>query len=225
MQTSGAPMAERALVNGRRELSSRSAVWLGISGVGLVVVLGAIILLFENGPLAIDSWWHDLMLSGRTDAGLRVARAFDIIGGVISMIVIGVLVVAAFVIARRPWDALALAAAMLACDAVGAILKVGFARERPLDSLSTIGYTSFPSGHTSLAAALTVALALVTHRRLVGALAALWIVLMAWSRTYLAAHWLSDTVGGAVLGASVALLVWSIVSELQLRTQRQPLPS
>jgi membrane-associated phospholipid phosphatase len=33
------------------------------------------------------------------------------------------------------------------------------------------------------------------------------VVLMMWSRTYLHAHWLSDTVGGALIGAGTALLV------------------
>jgi undecaprenyl-diphosphatase len=36
---------------------------------------------------------------------------------------------------------------------------------------------------------------------------ACWVLLMAFSRTYLHAHWLSDTVGGAMLGAGAVLLV------------------
>jgi undecaprenyl-diphosphatase len=32
---------------------------------------------------------------------------------------------------------------------------------------------------------------------------------MAVSRTYLGAHWLSDTIGGILLGAGVAVIVWA----------------
>ena len=32
---------------------------------------------------------------------------------------------------------------------------------------------------------------------------------MAWSRTLLGAHWLSDTIGGALIGAGVVLVLWA----------------
>ncbi len=34
-----------------------------------------------------------------------------------------------------------------------------------------------------------------------------WVLLMALSRTYLHAHWLSDTIGGMLIGAGTALVV------------------
>ena len=65
------------------------------------------------------------------------------------------------------------------------------------------------------AAALAVSLALVvtyssafsdTATRWVWVVSITWILLMMWSRTALHVHWLSDTVAGAVLGASAAIL-------------------
>ena len=51
---------------------------------------------------------------------------------------------------------------------------------------------------------------------------------MAWSRTYLHAHWLSDAVAGAILGVGVALLSLAVVQILSTRWREgddQPLPA
>jgi len=50
-----------------------------------------------------------------------------------------------------------------------------------------------------------------------GAAAAVFSVLMALSRAYLGAHWLSDALAGVLLGASCALLAAFVVGELQGR--------
>jgi undecaprenyl-diphosphatase len=45
-------------------------------------------------------------------------------------------------------------------------------------------------------------------------LAALGIVGMAWSRTYLQVHWLSDVVGGSLLGIGISLVVFGAAQAL-----------
>jgi undecaprenyl-diphosphatase len=57
------------------------------------------------------------------------------------------------------------------------------------------------------AATIAVAATVIFPRLWVGLVGAAWVLLMAFSRTYLHAHWLSDTVGGAMIGAGAALLV------------------
>jgi membrane-associated phospholipid phosphatase len=52
------------------------------------------------------------------------------------------------------------------------------------------------------------------HRKWWWILAGLGVVGMAWSRTYLQVHWLTDVIAGAFLGAAVSLLVFS-VAQLQ----------
>lgn len=59
---------------------------------------------------------------------------------------------------------------------------------------------SFPSGHVARAAFL-----LFVGRGIPLVVGALAIALMALTRIYLGEHWLSDTIGGAVLGVLVAL--------------------
>ncbi|HZU92279.1 MAG TPA: phosphatase PAP2 family protein [Microbacterium sp.] len=170
--------------------------------------------------MLIESWWHDLMLGWRTDAAVAAARVFEFLGSVPSVIVTTLGLVAVFLIIRRFRDALTLAAVMGVSEAITAALKVAISRPRPADSISDIGHMSFPSGHTAAAAALALTLALVLGRRL-WAPAVAWVVLMGWSRTCLEAHWLGDVAAGAILGASVALLVRWAVSAGERRLQRE----
>lgn len=204
-----------------RTASIRTLGLLGLLGIVGVLALGLVIRASGNGPSPLDSWWHDLMRRWRTDAAIGVAQAFEFAGGVGSVIVIALVLIAALLIARRFRGALTLAIAMTVSETVTAVIKVAIARPRPADSLSDVGFTSFPSGHTAAAAVLVVTLALLIGRWF-WAPAIAWIVLMAWSRTCLEAHWLSDVVAGAVLGASVAVLVrWLIVAgEDRLRQRR-----
>ena len=66
---------------------------------------------------------------------------------------------------------------------------------------------SFPSGHTANAATLAVIAVVLAPRVWVALVGAAWVFAMAFSRTQVHAHWLSDTVGGALVGAGFALLV------------------
>ncbi|MCW4384454.1 phosphatase PAP2 family protein [Salinibacterium sp. SYSU T00001] len=62
---------------------------------------------------------------------------------------------------------------------------------------------SFPSGHSASAAAFATGVALESTRA--GALVAPLAATVAYSRLHTGAHWLSDVVGGAALGAGVAV--------------------
>jgi undecaprenyl-diphosphatase len=44
-----------------------------------------------------------------------------------------------------------------------------------------------------------------------------YVVVMAWSRTYLRVHWLFDVIGGAVGGAAVVMIVLGLIAR---RTRR-----
>jgi undecaprenyl-diphosphatase len=74
----------------------------------------------------------------------------------------------------------------------------------------TSDFGSFPSGHVANAATIAVALGVIVPRVWVWVLGAVYTVLMAISRTYLGAHWLSDTIGGLLVGAGVALVLWAV---------------
>ncbi|CAH0169173.1 hypothetical protein SRABI128_00992 [Microbacterium sp. Bi128] len=153
--------------------------------------------------------------------GVIVAWVPAIVGGTIGMIVIGVATSVLFLVRRRPWDALNVAASIALVVAIGAPLAAVIARARPADSLAETVATSFPSGHTAVATTIAVTLGLILRRRWVWAAGAAWVVLMMWSRTYLHAHWLSDVVAGALEGVVVATLVWAVV-EVARERRAQP---
>ena len=124
------------------------------------------------------------------------------LGRALSLAAIGIVLI----VARR-WLALVAFARRREPDASSSPRRSrpsSIVRAHPTRS-STRSGASFPSGHAAYAGATAVALVLLftapgPRRALWWLLAALGIVGMAWSRTYLQVHWLSDVVAGALLG-------------------------
>lgn len=198
----------------------RPFVLAGVVALVLTVGLGALVMVRET--LGLDEGWMAEVLGWRGPVGETVSRVFDFLGGgwfAIFAVPIGVAVV--FVLARRPWHGLAFVLASAVAAGVCQLLKAGFGRARPEEILLPLDNGSFPSGHATNAAAIAVILGLFFGRAWVWALGMLYLVAMAFTRTYLGAHWVTDTVGGALLGAGVAVLVWCLLLP-QLRREPRP---
>ena len=101
------------------------------------------------------------------------------------------------------------------------ILKDAIARPRPfmteemyrnfwtyIGSPAEDGY-SFPSGHVTAAAAGMVSLCLSRGRKWVLP-SIVWVLLMAFSRNYLMAHYPSDVLAAAIIGTISAFIAWGI---------------
>jgi undecaprenyl-diphosphatase len=137
-----------------------------------------------------------------------------------TVVIVPLLVVlAAFMVARRrDWRAVVLLTASVAgAVALHSVIGSIVGRSRPLAALSIGRYSgaAFPSGHATAAVACYGMLAVVLSaerrsrpRLAVWIGAGLVIVLVGASRIYLAAHWLTDVLGGYALGGAwVALVV------------------
>lgn len=178
--------------------------------VGLVVVLGAIIAFRPTEPFAIDLKWMEEVTEHRSPVWTVPALFFNSVGGgILGSVVIPVVIFALLLAFRRPWGATFFAIASLLSVICVQVLKHTVGRARPSDILVQVDTGSFPSGHTANAATMAVVLGILFPRVWVWCAGVAWAVLMAVSRTYLGAHWLSDTVGGLLLGAGVAVIVWA----------------
>ncbi|WP_345800461.1 phosphatase PAP2 family protein [Microbacterium sp. AZCO] len=190
---------------------------VGIVATILFAVLRLFVALGGHDPLPGDVWWHTLMVATETDAGIFIAWIPATVGGTIGMIVIGIVLVSAFALRRRYWDAANMAAAIIIVVAIGAPMAAIIARARPTDSLAEKVATSFPSGHTAVATTVFLTLALILRRWWIWVSGVVWVGLMMWSRTYLHAHWLSDVVAGLLEGIAVGCLVWCAVEAIRDR--------
>ena len=186
--------------------------WPLVTGIGVLalgVALGVIIAARGNGALRLDLAWMREVVEHRSPFWDVPARVMNVVGGTAFTTFVAVVLVVVLVLLRRRWTAIYVASAFLASNLVVQLLKLLLSRARPQDILVSITSGSFPSGHVANAATLAIVVAIISWRWWVIAAGAAYVVLMALSRTYLGAHWVSDTIGGLLIGAAVAVIVWA----------------
>ena len=210
----------------------RRSTMLALGAAGVLLVVAAAVALGQTGlhPLGLDSAWLEFVDRHRVPALESVALVLNYVGGTLSMTILSVVGVVVFLLLRRFRDAITLGLAVGLATAISTLIKLSLGRPRPLGGVTDVETSSFPSGHATAAAAVTVAIALIFSRAWLWAIAAVWIVAMALSRTYLMVHWASDVMAGAVLGTSIALVVftvarWSSVARASALQTRQGVQS
>jgi len=181
-----------------------------IVGTAAILLAGLVGLLVVRFHPAIDERWMTAAVETRGPVWDVLALGLNYLGGgVIGVLVVPVLGTLALWRWCGRWQAAYFLVASAASALVVQVLKAVFGRARPEDMLVVADPGSFPSGHTANAATIAVAMGLLFPRPWVWIVGAVYTILMALSRTYLGAHWVTDTLGGVLVGAGVAVLVWA----------------
>jgi len=174
----------------------------------------------------LDDSWLRLMVSLRNPPVTVVAKIFNILGLVYVTFPVRLAIAGYLAFRRRWWHLAAFAAAVVLSEILIGPLKAAYGRARPPGSLVATSGASFPSGH-SIAASVTVLAAVIAlvpagRRRVAWGLAATaFALLMALTRAYLGAHWLSDAIAGLLVGTSCALLAAVAVDRAQRGWRRR----
>ncbi|SEK86402.1 bifunctional DedA family/phosphatase PAP2 family protein [Halomonas daqiaonensis] len=183
-----------------------------------------LVVIHHAGPLAMDlqlaRLLESLALPGLAVFGGIMAKAGDLLG-VLAL----ALPWAAWLLWRRHLPAFwHIAGGLVGIALLNTLLKAAIGRARPNTPAHLADSFSYPSAHTSTAvvlfgmAAAFASRELPRGRRFLAYWAAIAVILpMALSRLLIGVHWLSDLIGGALLGLVVCALV-------QLAWQRQPRP-
>jgi membrane-associated phospholipid phosphatase len=193
-----------------------------VAGVALVagLVLTLLIHADPDHPVVqgIDDAWYRLMVDHQWPAVVKGAEALSLIGSAIVTWPVRIIAIIALAGSRRWLQLSAFVAAVVTSELLTGPLKAWVGRPRPPGSLIETSGASYPSGHAIAAAVTAFALVVILmpagrdRLRAIG-LAATFAALMALSRTYLSAHWLTDVVGGTLLGVGLAL-GWPALFEL-----------
>ena len=189
----------------------RGRAWVGPYTVGVVVLLALAVAAHNTSVLPVDLPFTRELQETRSPLLYGLMYAVSFLGTLLPVIVITLLALVALWALRLSLEAVFLAIGLTA-DALGAVIKLVVERQRPSPSLVQVSQHlhtySFPSGHVLHYTMFYGFLAFVifmnfraSWRRnaLVGLCLAL-VVLVGPSRIYLGEHWLTDVVGGYILG-------------------------
>jgi len=184
---------------------------IGIVIAGIVVGVLAWMVRRDVGLVDIDhavELWAERNATTFTDA---VLAGITHLGDTITILTVGVAISAYGLWRwRKPSIPLFVASVVLGQVLISNTIKVAIDRARPeLRPRATFSGTSFPSGHTTAAAATYLAVALVlgiatsprTRAALAGAAVAITVAVGS-TRVLLGVHWFSDVLAGLVIGWS-----------------------
>jgi membrane-associated phospholipid phosphatase len=194
------------LVDTRRGLWISGALLAGGIAIGLLLAVPAT----RPAVEVVDHEVWEFAVAVENTPTTTVAVVLSWLGsGLVNWPLRGLAVV--FLAWKRYWVRLtAFLLAILTSELFIGPVKALYDRPRPPDSLITTTAASFPSGHAVSTAVTAVGLVLVLahpgpERWRWEVRAVVFTGIMALSRVYLRAHWLSDTVAGALVGAGLAL--------------------
>lgn len=208
----------------------------GVCGGGFVVVA---VLVAAGATDGLDSWWNAVLAGWRPDAVVGTSKVLTVVGDVFFTTAFRVAGGIWLLVRRRYPPFWAWVIASVLSPILVEVVKGLYERPRPEDHVWSATGWAFPSGHAASAATNAALIALLLagrqHRRIATVCGAVWVAAMAGARNVLGAHWLSDVIGGILLGLAVTsatvAAVATVVSARRRGTQEDsskwdaPLPS
>ena len=191
----------------------------------LAVLTVAVFLLVGTDPnrgfvQEVDDGFLDAMVAARFTPLVWLAKALAFAGSVWINWPIRVVVMVLLAAKRRWLQLVAFGLAVATSEVMIGTMKALYERPRPLGGLLATHSFSFPSGHAVAVTAVGIVIVLLPPgpRRWRWELqAAVFAGLMALSRTYLGVHWLSDVLGGTLLGVTLAVGWPAVLQEIRER--------
>jgi undecaprenyl-diphosphatase len=210
------------LLNRRRALLLAAGLLGAAVLVGVLVAVGAT----RHDVQTVDGAARRLAVEIQNRPATVVAEALSFVGGGVVTWTIRAGTALVLAVRRRFPQLVAFALAVATSEALIGTLKSAFDRSRPPGGLVATTGGSFPSGHAIAAAVTAIGLVLTLHapgrsRRNWEACAVGYVIIMAISRIYLRAHWLSDAVAGTLLGAGLAVGWPAVVDAVRARRGRR----
>jgi membrane-associated phospholipid phosphatase len=197
------------------------ALW-AMAGVWLILLALPVATEVVQG---LDDRVWEAAVSAEQPVFVAAAKFLDAFGGTLSMTVV-VVVIALLLAWQRRWPGFVVwLLTMAVSQGLNVFIKWLYERARPPLGLVEEHSFSFVSGHSLTAAAIAITLVLVWvpaghRRRNLLIVAVVYATVMAASRVYLRAHWLTDAYVGVVIGAGVAVTVALLASWWAARSER-----
>ncbi|MCW2601447.1 MAG: superfamily protein [Frankiales bacterium] len=182
----------------------RSALAFGVALGGLLILVAA------GWADGFDTWIEDRLPPDHASglAGITQGLSDAVILVANPRLVVPVTVVVALALAHRGRSEAVrtVIPAVVAVSVSVVLLKLALHRPGPPGSAPPQLLGWWPSGHTATNLVCAGALAALTGRRAVLGLALAWSAVVALAMVWVHAHWVSDVVGGALLGGLILLL-------------------
>jgi membrane-associated phospholipid phosphatase len=213
-RSSRAARIERAWASGRaRGLALATAT----VALALCIIGGATIDATLSGrPTSIDQSLYRAISGFRAPWLESPALALNQLGGGnIALFVVPVIAAVILLATRGIWAALVVLPLRPLTQWAVESLKAVFERPRPPHREIAVTLSAYPSGHSAVAAALVVVLALLIRHRWFTLIGVIYVVAMGYSRLYLNVHWFTDILGGTALGIGVGLAMWAVVGSIR----------
>ncbi|HEY7281647.1 MAG TPA: phosphatase PAP2 family protein [Actinomycetota bacterium] len=197
-----------------------------LGGLAIAIAILVAIPSSLRGVQRADDAFLRLVLRHRTGSLTAVAKVLNVLGASVVTLPVRILAAGYLAIRRRWWHVAAFVSAIALSEIVTRIMKSAYDRQRPPGSLVHTTASSFPSGHAVATSVTVVALVIAfvptgRQRAIWGTVATVFSFLMAISRAYLAAHWLSDAIEGTLIGVTCAMLPAILIEEIRERRHRR----